>query len=105
RAGSPAGGLRGAMRIGLAQMTSGIDPAANATALVAAVNEAARDGAEMVFTPEMSGLLDRDRARAAGKLHDEASDPVLAAVRDAAAKTGAWVQLGSLALAGERADG
>lgn len=93
------------MRVALAQMTSGIDPAANARALVAAVAEAGRAGADMVFTPEMSGLLDRDRSRAAAKLHNEASDPVLAAVRGAAAEAGVWVQLGSLALAGERADG
>jgi predicted amidohydrolase len=93
------------MRVALAQMTSGIDPAANADALVAAIAEAGRADADMLFTPEMSGLLDRDRRRASAKLRDEASDPVLAAVREAAAKAGVWVQLGSLALAGERADG
>jgi predicted amidohydrolase len=58
----------------------------------------------MLFTPEMSGLLDRDRARAARALRSEKDDPVLAAVRDAAAKAGLWVHLGSLALAGEQAD-
>jgi predicted amidohydrolase len=52
----------------------------------------------------MSGLLDRDRGRAAAHLHDEASDPVLAAVRAAAAEQGLWVHLGSLALKGA-ADG
>jgi predicted amidohydrolase len=93
------------MRVALAQMTSGIDPAANAHALTEAIAEAGRSGADMIFTPEMSGLLDRDRTRAAAKLRNEASDPVLAAVREAAAKAGIWVQLGSLALAGERADG
>ena len=51
-------------RIALYQARTGIDPAANARALVAAVEEAAAGGAEMLFTPEMSGLLDRDRARA-----------------------------------------
>ena len=52
-------------RIALLQMTTGIDPAANAQTLVRAVEEAAAGGAAMLFTPEMSGLLDRDRARAA----------------------------------------
>ena len=42
----------------------------------------------MLFTPEMSGLLDRNRERAAAQLHDEADDPVLAAVRKAAAGAG-----------------
>jgi predicted amidohydrolase len=93
------------MRVALAQMNTGIDPDANAARLDEAIAEAASRGADMIFTPEMSGLLDRDRARATPKLHDEASDPVLAAVREAAAKAGIWVQLGSLALAGERDDG
>lgn len=66
------------MKIALAQVTSGIDPVANAETLVAAVAEAARGGATMLFTPEMSGLLDRDRARAAQVLRSEADDVVLA---------------------------
>ena len=93
------------MRIAVHQARTGIDLAANAETLVAAVEEAAAGGAAILFTPEMSGLLDRDRDRAAAHLHDEASDPVLAAVRDAAARFGVWVHIGSLALKGERGDG
>ena len=93
------------MRAALLQMTSGIDPAANARTLVDAVREAKAGGADMLFTPEMSGLLDGDRARAIAHLTDEAHDSVLAAVRDAAREAGLWVHLGSLALAGEREDG
>jgi predicted amidohydrolase len=89
------------MKIALAQVTSGIDPVANAETLVAAVAEAARGGATMLFTPEMSGLLDRDRARAAQVLRSEADDVVLAAVRTAAAEHGIWVHIGSLAVLGE----
>lgn len=80
------------------QMTSGIDPEANAAVLVDAVRAAAAAGAVMLFTPEMCGLLDRDRARAATRVTDEAGDAVLAAVREAAADTGLWVHLGSLAV-------
>jgi predicted amidohydrolase len=93
------------MRIALHQARTGTDPAANADALVGAIGEAASAGATILFTPEMSGLLDRDRQRAAVHLRSEADDPVLAAVRDAAAEAGIWVHLGSLALAGEREDG
>jgi deaminated glutathione amidase len=85
-------------RAALLQMTSGIDPAANAETLVDAVAEAKAGGAAMLFTPEMSGLVDRDRDRAAGSLAREDEDRVLAAVRDAAAKHGLWVHLGSLAV-------
>ena len=55
----------------------------------------------MLFTPEMSGMLDRDRERAVGKARSEDEDEVLAAVRQAAAHAGIWVQLGSLALKGK----
>ena len=89
--------------IAVLQMTAGIDPAANAAPLVAAVAEAKAGGAAMLFTPEMSGLLDRDRKRAAPHIHAETRDPVLAAVREAAARAGIWVALGSLAI--DREDG
>lgn len=88
------------MKIALAQLTSGIDPAANARALVAATAEAAGAGAAMLFTPEMSGLVDSDRARAAKVLRTEGEDAVLAAVRAAAAEHRIWVHLGSLAVLG-----
>jgi len=90
-----------ATRIALFQAQSGIDPAANAERLVDAVRSAAEGAAAMLFTPEMSGMLDRDRERALGKARPEAEDQVLAAVRDAAARHGIWVHLGSLALRGD----
>ena len=90
-------------RVALLQMTTGIDPAANAETIVKAIEEAREGGAEMLFTPEMSGLLDRDRERAAPNIAEEADDRVLAAVRDAAARAGIWVALGSLAI--RREDG
>lgn len=85
--------------IALFQATSGIDPLANAAALTGAIAEAASGGAQMLFTPEMSGLLDRERSRAAPHIVGEADDPVLAAVREAARENAIWVALGSLALA------
>jgi len=88
------------MKIALFQAQTGIDPGANAEELARRVAEAAAGGAAMLFTPEMSGLLDRDKARAAAHIHDEADDPVLKAVRAAAAESGIWVHIGSLALSG-----
>ena len=90
-------------RIALLQTTSGIDPEANAATLVDAIARAAGEGAAMLFTPEMSGLLDRDRARAAKAIAREDADRVLAAVRAEAARHGLWVSLGSLAV--DRGDG
>jgi predicted amidohydrolase len=88
-------------RIALYQSRTGIDPWANATALVEAVREAAAGGAAMLFTPEMSGLLDSNRERAGSAIRAEADDAALAAVRDAAREHGIWVHLGSLALKGD----
>ncbi|MCB2064354.1 MAG: carbon-nitrogen hydrolase family protein [Novosphingobium sp.] len=88
-------------RIALLQMTTGIDPAVNADTIASAVAEAAADGASMLFTPEMSGLLDRNRKRAAEKIVQEDEDPVLARVRSAAKEAGITVALGSLAVARE----
>jgi predicted amidohydrolase len=85
-------------RIALFQSRTGIDPAANAEALVAAIGEAADGGAAMLFTPEMSGLLDRDGERAAANLRTEGDDEVLAACREAASRHGLWLHLGSLAV-------
>ena len=85
-------------RIALFQSTTGIDPAANARALEDAIEQAAAGGAEILFTPEMSGLLDRDAARAAKSLRPAEEDEVLAAVRKAAARHRIWLHIGSLAV-------
>ena len=85
-------------RIAVLQMTSGIDPVANGATIVSALEKAKEGGAAMLFTPEMSGLLDRQRDRATQHVTKEENDRVLAAVRDTAAKTGTWVALGSLAV-------
>lgn len=85
-------------KIALLQMTAGIDPAANAATIVDAVERAAGEGAAMLFTPEMSGLLDRNRERAREHIVAEADNPVLSAVRETAARVGVWCALGSLGL-------
>ena len=87
-------------KIAIFQSRSGIDPDVNAAALAEAIARAADGGAKMLFTPEMSGLLDADRERAAGSVRSEHEDAVLAAVRKAAKASGIWVHLGSLALRG-----
>lgn len=87
------------LRIGILQTTTGFDPTHEAAALADGIAALAADGAQIVFTPEMSGLLDKDGRRARSNVRAEADDMVLAAVRDAARAHGVWVQLGSLALA------
>jgi predicted amidohydrolase len=89
------------LKLGLVQTTTGIDPAAEAAALPRAIAKLAEEDAKIIFTPEMSGLLDKDRKRAVTNIRAEADDPVLAAVRAAAAAHKVWVALGSLALQAE----
>jgi predicted amidohydrolase len=88
-------------KIAIFQSRTGIDPAVNARALVSAIDEAAAGGAQMLFTPEMSGLLDRDSQRARRSVRSADEDEVLAACRDAAARAGLWLHLGSLAVTAE----
>jgi predicted amidohydrolase len=85
-------------KIALFQSSTGVDPEANARALVDAIAEAAAGGAEMLFTPEMSGLLDRDQQRARKNLRSEDEDLVLAACREAAKANRMWLHVGSLAV-------
>jgi predicted amidohydrolase len=85
-------------RIALFQSNTGIDPEASARTLVGAIEQASAGGAEMLFTPEMSGLLDRDSARAARNLRPQEQDRVLAACREAAARHRIWLHIGSLAV-------
>ena len=88
-------------RIAIFQSRTGVDPVANAEALVEAIGQAARGGAEMLFTPEMSGLLDRDSERARRNVTSADLDRVLAACCKAAKRDAVWVHLGSLAVTAE----
>jgi deaminated glutathione amidase len=82
----------------LVQMTSGIDPAANLAAIDRALGEAAASGAAMAFLPEMSVLLDRDRARGTAHIVREADSPWPAALQAMARKHDIWLHSGSMPL-------
>jgi deaminated glutathione amidase len=86
------------VRVAVLQMTSGIDPAANLATIADAMRFAKAQGAVILFTPEMSGYLDRDRSRAAERVVPEDADSVLAGVRTLARALGLWVAVGSLAV-------
>ena len=85
-------------RVALFQSRTGIDPSANAERLVVAIEQAANGGARMLFTPEMSGLLDRDSERARRNVRPAEEDSVLSACRQAARTQSIWVHVGSLAV-------
>jgi deaminated glutathione amidase len=88
------------MKIAVLQMTSGIDPARNADIMVAAVAEVSKAGAMKLFTPEMAGLLDRNRERAQISIRAERDDLVLHRLCVAAKEHKIWLLIGSLAVEG-----
>jgi len=93
------------MRIALLQMTSGIDADANSAAIVDAIGAANKGGADMVFAPEMSVLLDSDRLRSASKMASEGGSKALGTICAAAREHDIWVHPGSLPLLAEGGDG
>ena len=75
-------------------MTSGIDPEANFDTIYRAMYDAQAAGAEMLFTPEMSLLLDRDRKRAFEKIRQISDRKMSDRFCWAADSEGIWVTVG-----------
>ena len=80
-------------------MTSGIDPEANFAVIENAIKKAAEGGAEVLFTPEMSLLLDRDRKRARDWIESNAPDEFVQRCRLLATDCGIDIALGSVPVA------
>jgi predicted amidohydrolase len=93
------------MRAGLVQLTVTDDPAENLPRTLALVRAAAAGGAEFVLTPECSNALSSNRAHQQAVFHPEDADPTLAALRDAAARAGIWLLIGSLGVKTADRDG
>ncbi|QFY61538.1 carbon-nitrogen hydrolase family protein [Rhizobium grahamii] len=80
------------------QMCSGVDPERNAAAMARLVREAAGRGATYAQTPEMTGMLQRDRAAAKLLQRDEANDIIVATAASLAKELGIFVHVGSTAI-------
>ncbi|MCG7393558.1 carbon-nitrogen hydrolase family protein [Microvirga sp. ACRRW] len=80
------------------QMRSGRDVLKNRDDAVALVREAADKGAQFAQTPEMTSLICRERAEMFEKVGPQASDPVLAALREVARQKNIMIQIGSIAV-------
>ncbi len=81
------------------QMCSGVDPERNAAAMARLVREAAGRGATYVQTPEMTGMLQRDRTAAKALLRDEANDVIVRTGSELARELGIFMHVGSTAIA------
>ena len=86
------------LRVGLVQLRSGREPAANLDAAAALIREAARDGAQYVQTPEVTNIMELDRKVLFEKLQDEGDDATLASLRQLTRELGITLHIGSLAL-------
>ena len=86
-------------KIAVLQMTSGIDPQANFDTIRDAAAEARAGGANMLFTPEMSLLLDRDRARASPHVLAQDQSPFVPMLCKLAKDEALFLALGSMAVA------
>lgn len=84
------------VRVAVIQMTSGIDPDANFAAIAEATQDAKDAGAQVLFTPEMSLLLDRDRARAGQWIESDAPAQMIANLAELACEHQIDIALGSL---------
>jgi predicted amidohydrolase len=93
------------MRTALLQLTSSDRPEENLATIRAMMGQAAGDGADLILTPEVSNCVSASRSHQQAVLAPEESDPVLAGLREEAARLGVWLLIGSLALQTRDADG
>lgn len=85
------------------QLNSAREFAPNIEAVAALVHEARAAGAELILTPEVTGMIEPVRERHLGKATTEEANPALTAFRTLARETGAWLLIGSLAVRVESA--
>jgi predicted amidohydrolase len=85
------------------QLCSSTDVEENIATVERLVRRAAESGADYVQTPEMTNIVQRDRARLAASIAPEASVPAVARFSALAGELGTVLHIGSLAL--KAADG
>jgi deaminated glutathione amidase len=89
------------VRVAAVQMRSGMDMARNVEEFERLVREAAASGATYVQSPEMTGLLVRDKAALMAAIAGEAEDPLAAKASLLARELGIHLHVGSTAIARE----
>ena len=85
-------------RAGLVQMTTGPDVAANLAAATKLIREAVAKGADYVLTPEITALMENDRAKLFVATRPEEGNPALAHFRALARELKIWLHIGSMGI-------
>ena len=88
----------GAFRVGLVQMCTGRNVEKNVADASDLVREAARQGAQYVQTPEITTLMEPERARLFAAVRPEEGNPALSQFWSLARETGIWLHIGSMAV-------
>ncbi len=90
--------MSGSFTAACVQFTAARDHEPNIQIVSDLVRRARDAGADFVLTPENTGLIEPIGKLRREKARDEANHPVLAALREVARETGAWLLIGSLAV-------
>lgn len=85
-------------KVALVQMCSGGDVERNVADASALIREAAAGGARYIQTPEVTTLMELDRAKLVAGSRAEAGNPALGALRELAARLGIWLHIGSMTI-------
>jgi len=91
-------------RVGLVQLNSGDDPAANLPIILNHIRNAAVGGAQFVATPEVTNIVATSRSHQRAVLRHEGDDATLTALIAEAKALNIWLLIGSLALLGDTPD-
>jgi deaminated glutathione amidase len=92
------------LKIAVHQMCSKPSFSDNQNIMAAAIEEAGKCGAKFYFAPEMSGLVNRDRQKAAMQIVPESNNIFLKSICAAAKQAEIWVHLGSLPVISDQND-
>jgi predicted amidohydrolase len=84
------------LKVGLVQMRTGRNVEKNLLDASTLIREAARGGAQYVQTPEVTTLMELDRARLFVETRPEEGNPALAHLRALARELGIWLHIGSM---------
>ncbi len=86
------------------QLSSAREPEPNIAAAGDLIRRARDAGAALIMTPEVSDMMEPKRPLRIEKARNEANHPMLAAFRELARETGAWLLLGSAVVRREDGD-
>ena len=87
------------IKVAAIQMCSGVDPEINAQTMARLVREAAGEGATYVQTPEMTGMVQKDRQALRAVLRDEDGDLIVSTASALARELSIFMHVGSTAIA------